>query len=171
MIDSGYSDISLSTLDNEVVVKSLVEQYQQRIFALVLYLNGDNFDQAYDITVSSFVKAFSSGCFLKNKSFFLIRLIRAAIKRSRDAKIIPFLDDANFADLPPEKRNSLFMVKKALQTLTFKEKIFLLLRDQFHLCYKDISAILKMPESDVRVQTVCARIHLREKVEEVLNSE
>jgi DNA-directed RNA polymerase specialized sigma24 family protein len=148
-----YSDIGRSTPDNEGTVKLLAEQYQQRIFALALYLIGADRDKAYDITVLS----------------FLIRLIRTAIEKSRDVKIIPFSDETDFADFPPEKRNSLLMVKQALQALTFNEKALLLLRDQLHLSYREISDIFRMSKGDTRIQTVRARIHIREKLEEVLN--
>ncbi len=60
MPDRDYSDISCSTPDNERAAKLLIEQYQQRVFALVLYLIGDDRDKAYDITASSFVEAFSA---------------------------------------------------------------------------------------------------------------
>lgn len=166
MTDRGYSDIRR----NEGAAALLVEQYQQRTFVLVLYLIGDDRDKAYDITASSFVEALISAPSLEDKGSFFISLVRAAIEKSRDAKIIPFSEKTDFADLPPEKRNSLLMIKKALQALTFNEKALLLLRDQLHLSYREISAIFKIPESDSRIQTVRARIHIREKVEEVLSS-
>lgn len=163
------SDIGRSTPDNEGTVKLLAEQYQQRIFTLVLYLIGDDRDKAYDITASSFVEALSTAPSLEDKNAFLVRLIRIAIEKSRDAKIIPFSEETDFADFPPERKNSLLMVKKALQALTFNEKALLLLRDQLHLSYREISAIFRMSEGDARIQTVRARIRIRRKVEEILS--
>lgn len=169
MPDRDYSDIGRSTSNNEEAVKLLIEQNQQRVFALVLYLIGDDRDKAYDITASSFVEAFSRAPSLEDKGFFLSRLLRAAIEKSRDAKIIPFPEETDFPDFSPERKNSLLMVKKALQALNFDEKALLLLRDQLHLSYREISAIFRVSEGNVRTQTIRARIHIRKKVEEVLS--
>ena len=114
-------------------IEPLIDKYKDRIFALVFFLIGDDRNKAYEITASSFVEAFNAVRFPEDKFSFLIRLARIAIAKSRDAEIIPFSDQTDFADFPPERKNSLLMVKRALQALTFDEKAFLLLRDQLQL--------------------------------------
>ncbi|MFH1867460.1 MAG: sigma factor-like helix-turn-helix DNA-binding protein [Candidatus Omnitrophota bacterium] len=168
MPERDYSDIGRPALDDEGAVKLLIEQYQQRAFALVLYLIGDDRDKAYEITASSFVEAFRSASSFEDKSSFLIRLIRMAIEKSRNAEIIPFSDETDFEDFSPERRNSLLVVKKALGALTFNEKALLLLRDQLRLSYGEIGAIFRVPEGEARTQVVRARVQIRKKVEEVL---
>lgn len=154
---------------DEESLKPLISRYQQRIFALVLYLIGGDRDKAYDIAASSFVETIRTTPSPWERDIFLARLAGAAIERSRDVKIIPSFDESNFVDLPPGERESLRIVKIALQKVPFNTKSLLLLRNQLHLPYKEISAILRISEKSVRVQTTQARIQLRKKIEEALN--
>ena len=61
------------------------------------------------------------------------------------------------------------MVRKALYSLPFDTKALLLLRDQLHLSYKGIAAVLHVPESKAKIRTTQARSELRQKIEEVLS--
>ena len=104
MPDREYRDIGCSTPDNKEAMKLLIEQYQQRVFVLVLYLIGDDRDKVYDITASSFVEAFRAAPSLEDKSSFLIRLVRIAIEKSRNVKIIPFPEESDFVGFLPERK-------------------------------------------------------------------
>ena len=152
---------------DEESLKSLISPYQQRIFALVLYLTGENRDKAYDIAVSSFVEAIQTTPLFKNDGF-LARVAGIAIKKSRDIKVMPSYDESDFINLPPEQRESLRIMKIALHLLPFDLKVLLLLRDQLHLAYKYISSILRISEKNTKIRTTQARIQLRKKIEEVL---
>jgi len=154
---------------SEEAAKSLIDKYQQRIFALVLYLAGNDRDKAYEIAASSFMEAIRSRPFLKDKKSFLIRLVGVAVEKSRNIKIIPSSDDSDFAELPAEKRKLLRIIKTALQALSFNEKAILLLRDQLHLPYRDIAAILQISESNARTLIIHGRVRLRKKIEEALH--
>ena len=154
--------------DNEEVVNLLIQRYQQRIFALVLYLVGNDRDKVYDIAVSSFVEAFRTTVFPGECNTFLRRISSVAVEKSRDVKIIASSDEPDFTDLPKERRNSLFMLKKALQALPFDERAVLLLRDQLRISYEDISVVFRISERDARLQTTQARAHLRKKIAEML---
>jgi DNA-directed RNA polymerase specialized sigma24 family protein len=167
LLDKGNKKIVKMDTPFKENLKLLVQSYEQRIFALVLYLAGNNRDKAYDIAVSSVVEVLRIAPFLR-KEDFLASLAKEAIEKSRDAKIIPTSDESDFMDFPPEKRKLLLIIRTALQALPFDEKVMLLLRDQLHLPYKNIAAVLQLSESNVRTQIIHARIHLREKNEEVL---
>lgn len=152
---------------DEESLKVLISPYQQRIFALVLCLTGENRDKAYDIAVSSFVEAIRTTPLLEKDSF-LARIAGIAIKKSRDIKIMPSYNESDFMNIPPEQRESLRIVKIALHSLPFDLKILLLLRDQLHLAYKYIAGILRISERNTKIRTTQARIQLRKKIEEVL---
>jgi len=154
---------------SEEAARSLIDKYQQRIFALVLYLAGNDRDKAYEMAASSFAEAICSRPFLEDKKSFLIRLAGVAVEKSRNIKIIPTFDESDFAGLPTEKRKSLQIIKTALQALSFNEKAILLLRDQLHLPYKDIAAILQICEGDARTLIIHGRVRLRKKIEEALH--
>lgn len=156
------------TAHSETSIKYLITLYQQGIFALVMYLIGGEKNTAYNVTVAAFVKAFQSSPSLDNEDAFLIKLAAAAVEMSRDVKVPPADDNADFINLPPEKRRSLNIAKTALGALPFEARVYLLLRDQMHLPYAAIASITGKPDKASRIQTTEARGQLREKLEEVL---
>ena len=146
-----------------------VERYQQRIFALALYLVGGNREKAYDVAASSLAEALRTASPFETEGIVLVRSASGAIKKSRDINTIPFSDDSDFIDFPPEKRATLRMIRTALQALPLDARALLLLRDQLHLPYKDIAAVLGVSEQSARIQTTHARVQLRKEVEEVVS--
>ena len=52
-------------------LKLLISRYQQRVFALVLYLIGGDRDKAYDITASSFAEAFTITSLLEKEGVII----------------------------------------------------------------------------------------------------
>ncbi|MFA5146746.1 MAG: sigma factor-like helix-turn-helix DNA-binding protein [Candidatus Omnitrophota bacterium] len=149
-------------------MKLAIESCQQKIFALTLYLVGGDRNKAYDVAAAGFAEALQTASPLEDESTLMVRAVRSVIERSRDTKAIPFFDDADFADLPRPKREPLRLMKKALLGLDLDTKAPLLLRDQAHLSYKEISAILEVPEKEARIRTTQARVQLRNKLDEVL---
>lgn len=154
---------------NEQSIKSFVTHYQQMVFALVLYLMGGDEDKAYEVATSSFSEAIKASPFLEKEETFLIKVIGIAIAKSRELKTIPTLVKAAILNIPVEEKESLHIVQEALQVLSFEAKVLVLLRDQLHLPYKEMSAILRISEKSARIQTNQARLQLREKIEEVLS--
>ena len=148
----------------------LISRYQQRIFALVLNLIGGNRDKAYEVVASSFVEAIRTIASPWEGNIFLSQLAGIAVHKSRDVKIIPTSEEAEFMNFPPQERASLRIVKAALQKLPFDTKALLLLRDQLHLPYKDISSILRVSQRNARRYITQARIRLRENIEKILES-
>ncbi|MFH0796479.1 MAG: sigma factor-like helix-turn-helix DNA-binding protein [Candidatus Omnitrophota bacterium] len=151
------------------VPKSLVIRYQQKIFALVFYLSGNNRDKAYGVAVSSFVETIRSASLFETEDSFLTRLVSVVIRKSHDIRTIPSSDESDLTDFPPEKRNSLIITRRALQSLPFENQVLLLLRDQLHLAYKNIAGILRMSDENARIEITQARAHLREEIEKILN--
>lgn len=157
-------------MEDNGALKNRIERHQQKIFALVLYLIGGDQDKAYDIATSSFAAVIRGTSINMEERTFLVQLVSMAIKKSKDVKTVPSFDDGSFADFPFAKRRALFLVRRALQLLSFQARVLLLLRDQLHFLYKDIADVLHISESEVRAATIRAQEQFREKVEEVLNN-
>jgi DNA-directed RNA polymerase specialized sigma24 family protein len=158
----------MSDKGNEEIMKLFISRYRQKIFALVLYLIGNDSNKAYEITATCFAHAFRNAPYFDNENAFLIKLMQTVIENTRDAKIMPTLEEPKFIDIPPAKRKMLLMLRDGLQALPFEEKVLLLLRDQLHLSYKNISSILGVSQGQVLTQINKARMNVRKKVEEAL---
>lgn len=156
---------------DEKSLKSLTSRYQQRIFAFVLYLIGGDRDKAYEVAATSFAEAINRSSSLEKEDVFFNAVASIAIENSRSIKSIPTLEQIDVMDFAAEEKKSLGVIHAALQTLSFDAKALLLLRDQLHLPYKDISRIMNISENKVRVQIEQARFSLRRKIEEILNHE
>jgi DNA-directed RNA polymerase specialized sigma24 family protein len=150
-------------------LKSVVDRHQQSIFALVTYLVGGDKNKAYTIAAGVFSEILRAASPLDADNDILARLARCAIERCRGIKTIPSFDDSDFKGLPAEKMGSLRMVRASLQALPFESRALLLLRDQIHLSYKQISSAVGVSENEARIQTIQARASLRKAVEEVIS--
>lgn len=153
----------------EQALRSLVALYQQRIFALVFCLLGGNEDKTYEVTASSFALAIQAIPSLDRGETFFTNLTRLAIEKCRDIKVMPSPHSGpDFSGLSPERRETLLIVKEALQALPFDAKVPLLLRDQLNALYDEIGAILRLPSGMARSRTIEARCQLRDKIREIL---
>ncbi|MFC1698873.1 RNA polymerase sigma factor [Candidatus Omnitrophota bacterium] len=154
---------------DEAHLKFLIERYQQRVFALVLYMIGNDKNKTYELTASSFVKALRSASVYEEGEAFLIRVLGVAIDQSRDVKAMPSVDESSLEHISPARRPFFKIITLSLQALPFEIKAVLLLRDQAHLTYKGISTVLGISESEARIQTLKAREQLKEQIKEVLS--
>ncbi|MFC1576920.1 RNA polymerase sigma factor [Candidatus Omnitrophota bacterium] len=171
MHDGGESDdllIGRCRDGDEEAVKFLIEKYQKKIFALALLLGGNNREIAYDVATSGFVRAIRAGASRKMGGTFLARLINAVVEDIQDREIIATSGESGFdlEGIPPIRRESLRLVKEALQKLPLDVKVLLLLRDQLHLRHSAIAAVFKSTEASVKAQTIEARTLLRRKIKE-----
>ena len=153
---------------DEESLKLLIQRYEQRIFALVLYLIGGDCDKAYDVTASIFEEAIRTKTFSEKGDIFLARLADIAIQMSREVKAVPSSDEPDLIGLSAEEKKTLGIIKSALQRLPFEMRALLLLRDQLHLSYKDIATVFRTSERKAKIQTTQSRLKLRKKIEEVL---
>lgn len=154
---------------NDSILKSIVGRHQQNIFALITYLIGGDRDKVYAIASGVFSEVLRKSSPFDTDSVLLTGLVCGAIEKCRDMKAIPYFDDSDLAQLPAEKAASLRIVRTSLQSLPFEPRALLLLRDQIHLSYKQISSVLGVSENDARLRTIQARAKLREAVEEVIS--
>ncbi|MDD5346983.1 MAG: hypothetical protein PHT59_00015 [Candidatus Omnitrophica bacterium] len=149
---------------NEKQLTSLIARYQQKAFALALYLIGGNQDRAYDIVASGFAEAIRATASAETDAMFPARLAAAIASRSRGMRAIPSAEDYGLSDVPPEKRAPLDLMKAAIAQLDFEVRLLLLLRDQMRLPYSQIAFVTQSTEKDARMQMNQARGALREQI-------
>jgi len=155
--------------NNAYILNSLINRYQKKIFALVLYLTGNNPDKAYEITVTSFVEALSGGTHLRDESVFLAGLAKNAVEKCRDVKVILSSEDPYYLNIPPAKVQSYKILREALQALPFDQKVMLLMRDQIHLPFKTISSVLERLQKDMAPTVTMAQIKNQKSADDARN--
>ena len=155
---------------NEDTIKSLITQHQQKIFALVLYLVGQDQDRAYDICASSFTEAIRESSHLEQEEALMIRLIGVAVENCRNIKTIPTFDVIELLAITSAEKEPLRIVLKALQKLDFELKAPLLLRFQLNLSYADIGKVMRTSDSNARIKTAQARVQLDNGIERILSN-
>ncbi|MCK5259840.1 MAG: hypothetical protein KAJ70_02140 [Candidatus Omnitrophica bacterium] len=156
---------------SEDILELFIARHQKSIFALALYLIGGDRDKAYDITVSSFVKVMRPMTLLQEKNAFLVQLAKATVAQCRNTKILPSFSESDFSNLSSGEKESLRIVKTALQRLPFDIKVPVLLRDQLHFSYPDISLVMDISERNARIQTIQAHSRLRSQITDIMNHE
>jgi len=160
--------VNIDGMEDEKFLKLQIQRFEQKTFALALWLIGGDKNKAYDIAVDSFVDALRAYSTDETEDVFVTNLINATIQKSQGIEIMPSFDESDFSDLPAGKRKSLSIIARALHLLPFETKALLLVRVQLHLSYKIIADIFEIPETDARSQMGQANIKFREKIEEVM---
>lgn len=151
---------------NQEELKQLIALYEQRVFALALYLVGGDRNKTYDVASDAFSEAVRKSRSLIPDDSFLAVAAAAVVERSRETKAMPSPDELDWPDAAEPEKGILRIVSRALQALTFQEKMLVLLRDQLNLPYKYIAAIACTNEKDAQMQTLQARSRLRKKIED-----
>jgi len=136
--------VNIDAMEDEKFLKLQIQSFEQKIFALALWLIGGDKNKAYDIAVASFVEALRLFSVNETEDIFITNLTGATIKRSQGVEVMPSFDESDFMDLPAGKRKSLSLVARALHLLPFETKTLLLLRVQLHLPYRSIAAIFQI---------------------------
>jgi len=155
-------------IEGEETLKTVINRYTRKIYPLVYYMIGNDSDKAYQITTSSYVETFMSLRSLDDENEIIVKLVQEAIKLSHAVEIMPSSSLPPFKDVPPAKVQILQILSNALQAMSFKDRALLLLRDQLHLSYQNIAAILGISQKDARSHINLARIAIRKKVERAL---
>ncbi|MFH1799396.1 MAG: sigma factor-like helix-turn-helix DNA-binding protein [Candidatus Omnitrophota bacterium] len=150
------------------MIKLTIGRYQQRVFALALYLIGRDQDKAYDVCAGSFAEAMRVSPPWENEEAFLTTLVGIAVEESRVTKTIPVSNELDLLELPDAEKGPLRIVLKALRTLDFDAKALVLLRDQLNLSYKQIATIMRSSESAAKSNVIQAHARLRKAIEDTL---
>ena len=155
-------------VENDEVLKYIVNRYLPKIYALVFYLIGNDSDKAYQVVASSSVETFMSLKTLDDENEIIVTLVHEVVKQSHSVEIMPSNKEPPFKDVSPQRIMILNILSNALQAMSFKDRALLLLRDQLHLSYKNIATVLGISQSDARSHINQARIEIRKKVEKAL---
>ena len=150
--------------------ESIVEKYQKTMFNAALRIVND-YDDAQDVTQSSFVKAFENLSSYDPKYKFFSWLYRIGVNESlnflNQKKDFEGLDDGLISrDKGPEEAyhdlEQREDVREALMCLKIDYRTVVVLKHFQNLSYKEISYILDLPEKTVKARLFTARQLLRE---------
>ena len=147
----------------------IVARYQKKIYALILYLVGQDQETAYDVCVASFVEALRENPSPGREEVFMLRLIGISIEKCRNVKTIPTYDIIDVLDIGRAEKEPLQVVLKALQMIDFEMKVPLLLRYQLNLSYRDIGTVTCTSDANARIMAGQARAQLDKEIDHVLN--
>jgi len=153
---------------DEDALKSLIDQYQQKVFGFVFCLVGRNYDRAYELGVSSFAQAFYEFKASGEEKLFFPRMVEIAIELSQKANVVFSPGASDFSGYARGKKRILEVLNEALQALPFESRVHFLLREQLGLPYHYISAILNLSENEAREKILQAKTQFRKHLEERL---
>lgn len=145
----------------------LIDRYETKVFVFVLYLSGCDLNAAYEVTAESFVSALA-GPGSSSREGFSVRLFTAALEKSRYLKSVRFFDASKFVKTTPVREKLLHTSKKALEEMSFDDRVIVLLRDQVNLTYEEIGRIRGVSLQKAKVLTGQARNQFRKTIDRLL---
>ena len=125
-------------------------------------------EQAFQITADSFVKVFQEGPLDPHDGAFLESVFRHALKACEVHIPAGVPDRIPLDDVPALNKGSLKIVRKAVLRLPPGDKAIILLRDQCHLPFEHIAAVIGMDARQVRSACLLSRERLREAMRDIL---
>ena len=158
-----------TALEDEAALKGLVEPYLKPLFGFSLSYAPYSREQAFQITVSSFARTLRESIASGRQGISPEALFRHALEECERTPptgtpaLTPFA-----ASIPVARQASLKIVREALIRLPRQDKAVLLLRDQCHLPFDRIAAVLGIGASQAESACLAAREHLRASVKDVL---
>ncbi len=153
--------------------KSSIEMYisrsQQRVFAATLYLVGGNRETAFEIAADALAGAARSANVSDGYRDFLATAMRIAVSSARDADVMPAFSEEDLEDFSPEMKVILGVLRAALLKLSFDDRSLVLLRNQLHMPYDDMTGALGVPAKGIKAATSRAQANLRSEVEGLIS--
>ncbi len=171
---------------NKDAFGQLVLKYQDRLFNTVVHVVGCR-SAAEDVVQEAFVQAFVKLETFQRASAFYTWLYRIAVnlaishrRRRRPELSVEAqresgshsepLDTCDGPTDSAERKERMAQVHQALDCLNDEHRAILVLRELEGLCYERIAEILDLPVGTVRSRLHRARIHLRDRLKQVLGS-
>ena len=164
----------------------LVTKYQDRLYNTMVRVVG-NRDEAHDVVQDAFVQAFVKlETFRRTAAFYTWLYLIAfnlAISHRRRKKPVVSIDQARedageepVGEGPAptdhlEQEERAAQIQSALNELSDEHRDIIVLREIDGCCYDTIAEVLEMPVGTVRSRLHRARIHLREKLKDVLQED
>jgi RNA polymerase sigma-70 factor, ECF subfamily len=156
----------------------LVTRYQDRLYSTLVHVTGSA-DEAREITQEAFVRAFLKlGTFRRSAAFYtwLFRIaFNLRIGRQRRQRRHRLWEQSQRGQqpsgagdsdpsVPLESAERAALVRSAIEMLAEDHREVLLLREMEGCCYEEISRILDVPIGTVRSRLHRARVHLRDEL-------
>jgi len=152
----------------------LVEIYEKEIITYCYYIIRDK-EEAKDLAQEAFLKAFLNLKSLRNEEDFKYWLLRIA-RNGCFKKMLRTKIEKKLIEKEEEKTTSIIdelieddrknKIKNALNKLNAKDKEIIILRDIQDFSYDEISKILKISMSSVKVRLFRARKNLKKLIED-----
>ena len=145
-----------------------MERYQKLLFGFLLSYAPLSREQAFRITADSFIKSFQEDPPDPHDGYFLESVFRQAIKACEVHIPAGAPDVIPLENVPAPKEGSLKIVRKAVFHLSPGDKAIILLRDQCHLPFEHIAAVMGTDARQVRSACLASRERLREAMRHIL---
>ena len=152
----------------------LIEIYEKEIITYCYYIIRDK-EEAKDLAQEAFLKAFLNLKSLRNEEDFKYWLLRIA-RNGCFKKMLRTKIEKKLIEKEEEKTTSIIdelieddrknKIKNALNKLNAKDKEIIILRDIQDFSYDEISKILKISMSSVKVRLFRARKNLKKLIED-----
>jgi RNA polymerase sigma-70 factor (ECF subfamily) len=149
--------------------EALLDRYQTTVFNIALRMTRD-YEDAQDITQSTFVKAYEKLSTYKPTYRFFSWLYRIAMNETlntiRRRRAVRHLDDGDLASRGsgPERAYEISRLNErigaSLMELTPDYRIAIILRHFLHMSMREISRLLDVPERTVKSRLFSARRRL-----------
>lgn len=172
--------IDLFKRDPRSAFKRILEEYQDRIFNLCVYMLGGRED-SQDAAQDTFIKAFRSfKSFTPQASIYtwMYRIaVNTCIDHKRKSREILIDDETSMIEIAslnpsPEKvsqsREITAIVQKTLASLTPDFRAIIVLKEMEGLSYEEISEVLQISIGTVKSRISRARDELRERLRKKL---
>ena len=159
IIDGEKQLLDRASAGDAAAAKSLIERYLKLLFSFVISFAPFGREQAFHVTVASFVRAFQKYPRVAADGEWLQALFRETLGEC--ARVVP----SGGMDL---RKEPLRTVHQALLQLSLSDKTLLLLRDQCHFSFETIAAILGSTAQESRLTCLAARERLRATLGEIL---
>lgn len=153
---------------DESQLNPLISRHLRPLFGFVLSFSPYSREQAFRISVAAFSKTLSEPG-LSSERQFEERLFRHVLSECDGTPATGAPGLSAFGEMHAAQRQSLAMVREALVALPANDKALLLLRDQCHLPFEQIGAVLGMDARHARANCLAAREKLRAGVQQMLS--
>ncbi len=161
-------NIAYFSVTEEAALKTLIARYVKLLFPLCLSWGSFSREQAFDITLTTFIQTIRDPQAKRDSPEFVETLFRCLFAECAKVQATGPRDLTAFGKLPSLQQPSLLIVREALMSVSVEDRELLLLRDQCHLPFARIGAILRVGERQVRSNCLAARERFRLQVEKLL---
>jgi DNA-directed RNA polymerase specialized sigma24 family protein len=147
-----------------VALQRLAGRYRKPVFGFVLSLLGCGRNDAREMTIGALSSAFQSLPGAPRGASVWRQVLPPLLSRCRSWTGQPEAGLPEGLAAGPEQRALLHLIRQAVLSLPFDARAAVLLRDQLHIPYDDIGAVVRADAKQARADVTGARTRLREQL-------